>query len=1657
MAFLSRTLCSLIIALAAMAAAYPAAAQVRTIENTAQLVFSDNGIAKSALSNTVVFDTEPGMYPTRLSFYRMPRNFDYAELSCGDAPGVIHGAPISAETLSTMQEDDDSTNQSTAMVLDYANGNRDPNRVETQSIDVAVSGNTGKFIVTETGENTGVFAGGVSTTAPTSNAKGCMPSFPKNATLRISFSDGPDTIASSSEILIDPFGQVFNSITGALISGATVTLIDEATGQPARVFGDDGVSAYPSTVISGQSVTDAGGQVYTFGDGEYRFPFAAKGTYRLRVAPPGGYVAPSVVAPDAMPQTADNMFTVIDASYGRPFVLSDPEPLEVDIPLDPLPRGDLVLMKTASVREAAPGDTIVYTLRVQNPDDWQLRVINITDNLPAGLRYRPGSTRGASEPQVSADGRTLVFPVGDLDAQAAQDIRYMAEVRADARPGEAINRAVAWVQEDAAKSPEAAASVRIQPLLFADALTVIGRVTEGDCSVPEAQRKGVPNVRVLLEDGTWVTTDRDGLYHIEGARKGRHVVQMDVNTLARNLIPDQCADDTRWAGSNISRFIEGNGGALIRVDFHLRRNGELKPETDAAVLPRIADDAVASGGRTRWLIGQTPGIDWLFPDAGHNPRAPALRVAIKHLPGQRVALTLNNVPTDILAFDGTDQEGEVAVSLWTGLPLREGDNTLQARVLNADGTEAKVLNRTVHYANTPVKATFVPEHSRLIADGQNRPVIAVRLTDRDGKPVRAGTLATFTIEQPYVAAQTAEAEQTRQLSGLDRAAPAARVIGDDGLALVYLQPTLQTGSAHLVFTFVQDGMTQVSEMRPWLRAGAQKWVVVGFGSGTLGFDTLSRKTEAYASEGGDSITDGQLALYAKGRVKGEWLMTLAYDSDRKADARTGLLSTIDPDRYYTVYGDGTQQAYDAASQRKLYLRLERREYYALFGDFETGLTETELTRFSRTLNGVKTEYQGQRFGFRAFAARSDQRYARDEIRGNGLSGPYSLSQSDIIPNSDKVTLETRDRFRPEKVVESRLLTRHIDYDIDALSGTLRFREPILTYDAERNPVYIVVDYEVGGMGDQRLVAGGRATVRVNDRLTLGASLLKDEAANDAQVAGLDLKANITKNTEVRAEIATGGGQDYADAQAYRIEVTHHSARADITAYARRQETGFGVGQQSLGEGGTERQGIDGQVRLSEKWRVTGALWQQDRIDGPQNRVSGNVRLEYRRPQGTVFAGLEGASDSGFDEENPDSRQISRLLTLGGSQSLLKDRLQLTGQMQFALDGAQASTDFPVRHQVSAAYKVKDGVRLLAGHEIAEGETLRASQTRLGFEVTPWKGAKALSTMSRQTIGENGARTFANLGLNQSLPLGKRWTVDATFDAARTLSGEALNTDIVNPFRPVTASTDGETSTGDYVAATLGATYRATNWSWTGRLERRTSDTSNRWGVTSNVLRSLGQGKTVASGLRAYQVVREDGTATRFAAGDVALAWRPLDSRWSVLERLELRHESTEDGPLVSNRSRVAQETTRIVNNVAVNYSQFARRDEDGNRRNGYEISGYYGAKYVEGRYADDTWDGFIDMIGIEARHDLGKRFDIGFNVAATHGWTTGQVRYTYGPSLGFSPAKNVWLTVGYNMAGFHDRDFDEARYTRQGAYVTARFKFDQTTFNSAAQRLRGRR
>ena len=110
----------------------------------------------------------------------------------------------------------------------------------------------------------------------------------------------------------------------------------------------------------------------------------------------------------------------------------------------------------------------------------------------------------------------------------------------------------------------------------------------------------------------------------------------------------------------------------------------------------------------------------------------------------------------------------------------------------------------------------------------------------------------------------------------------------------------------------------------------------------------------------------------------------------------------------------------------------------------------------------------------------------------------------------------------------------------------------------------------------------------------------------------------------------------------------------------------------------------------------------------------------------------------------------------------------------------------------------------------------------------------------------------------------------------------------------------------------------------------------------------------------------------------------------------------------------------------------------------------YGAKFVKIPSAAVAYSGFTDHIGVETRYDITKKWDIGLRGSVLHSWHGGQFAYSFGPSTGYNIVENAWISLGYNVVGFEDKDFASAAYTAQGPYVKFRMKFDQQSVKDAA-------
>ena len=1050
-------------------------------------------------------------------------------------------------------------------------------------------------------------------------------------------------------------------------------------------------------------------------------------------------------------------------------------------------------------------------------------------------------------------------------------------------------------------------------------------------------------------------------------------------------------------------------------------------------LPEIDPNAGMPASQVETAIDSlAPGVALLLPERAWAPAIPTTKISVQHDPRQSVKVYLNDSPVSALNFDAMalNEKRTVAVSRWKGVDLANGDNEIRVIVSNADGSRARAITRNVYYSGPAIRGEIVEELSTLTADGNTRPVLAVRLLDRAGRPSRAGTTGTYRVDPPYRSWWDVENDRKNDLVLVGNREPTYRV-GTDGVAYLELEPTTQSGEVTLNLKFEH---LREQELRAWLKPAARDWILVGFAEGTAAYTTLSDNISAATAAGfeEDYTDEGRVAFFAKGSIKGEYLLTLAYDSARdREERRQRFENVVDPNAYYPLFGDSSEQRFEAPSQRKLYVKLERSQFFALFGDFDTGLSVTDLARYERRFNGFKSEFRGDNLGYTVFAAETSQAFHRDEIRGDGTSGLYQLSNTPIVANSDLVRIEVRDRFDSGQVLSSTKLARFLDYNLDPVSGTIFFKRPVPSRDTDFNPVYIVAEYETASTSADDVIAGGRGSIRVaDDAVEIGITRIDDSTTGaEADLTGIDMRWQVNDQTLVKAEYAktnatNGGGQQSGSAQS--IELEHNGENLDLRAYIREVGEDFGLGIQSAADKGFRRIGVDARATFAERFTVEGeAGWQQNlETEDIRNLVRGQLRYERKRL--TASLGLVHAEDEFEDGET----RKSDLAELGIQHEFFDGKLTLRASGSTALGNGDAeSTDFPTRVVLGADYSILKNVDLIAEWEDSSGQGIDATMTRLGVRAEPW-GRARVNTYLTEEVTEFGPRLFANVGLLQGFQLNERWTLDIGVDQSNTLSDASA--------RPL--DTDRELVSGslseDFLAFYTGAMFSADEWSANSRIEYRNSDSEERASFLFGWYRQPKNGHGLSASLTLLQ--SDTINASEVTAADMKAGWayRPAGSKWSFLDRLDLIYEDA-SSPTTS------QDSWRIVNNF------------NANRRLGTaaQVSLQYAFKYVRSDFDGDGYTGYTDLIGIDYRRGLKGKWDVGANASVYHSWQSDTVDYGVGLDVGYNVATNMWLTLGYNLAGFDDDDFSEARYTAQGPYLRFTMKADHHTL----QKIAGRR
>ncbi len=1042
-------------------------------------------------------------------------------------------------------------------------------------------------------------------------------------------------------------------------------------------------------------------------------------------------------------------------------------------------------------------------------------------------------------------------------------------------------------------------------------------------------------------------------------------------------------------------------------------------------LPLFADAALASAPSSAHHALPVASLEQLAPslDLGFVGLADydtvgvtQLAVRVKGRPGTTLRLRVNGRPLPETRVGRRVVAHAANVEAWEylGVELEPGVNVLEVAPPRSVG---RVALRVV--APGPLAHVALETPRRPIADGRTPAPLAIRLTDAKGVPVGARTIVTL---ETTLGAFTAP--------DLDPAAPGVQVAVEGGLAELALVAPATPGRARLGAAAGALRAASVVDFGPDLRP----LLALGSLEGTVSFGKLHRGPnaplhpetgfESWASQfrserrDGDASAVARGALFVKGRVFEDVLLTLGYATDKPEGLRR--FRDIQPEAFYPVYGDASVRGYEAQSTGRLYARADRGAASLLYGDFVTRGSGSvrSLAGYQRSLTGVQHHYEDERVRVDAFTSRERTRRRVDELPGLGVSGPYVLPGAPIVENSERVEVIVRDRNQPAVVLSANARSRFTDYEIDPFEGRIVFKQPVPSVDADLNPVYVRVGYEVESDGEPFWVSGAEARVKLTPRLEAGGSYVDDhDPEKPSELRSLSIAAKLSPKTTLEAEWAVTQRIGGSRGDGARFDLHHESGA--VQGYAFGSATGadfdnpgagFGAGRTEAGARLTGR--VDPRTSLRLEALYSADAFARDQRGGV---LVGVDRVLARGVQGELGVRVAGEDRrTGFEE--PTSYALRARL-----QAQAPGRPDVTGFAEYE----QSVMDARRLVAVGGEYRLAGRGRVYARHELVSslaGEwALRESQRRLstvlGVDTDVRPDTRVFSEY-RLGDGLSGREGEAALGLRNL------WTVDGVMRIGTSFER-------VSPLAGAT--------TGPATAVTGSIEYaEGERWKGSTRVEVRTSRASDGFLATMAAACRVDSSWTM---LGRHQLSFEDARASgtharlRFQLG---AAYRDATHEaWDALTRYEFRYDRDTGGSPFPHR--------RLAHVLALQSTG--------------PVGGALEATLGwAGKVASERADGFRGVTGAQrgsARASIafGRDWDASVAASAVVGRTLRQRRDALGAEIGRQLGAGVWLSAGWNRFGYEDDELAGTDWTREGGFLRIRARFDDELLRPA----RGRR
>jgi len=842
----------------------------------------------------------------------------------------------------------------------------------------------------------------------------------------------------------------------------------------------------------------------------------------------------------------------------------------------------------------------------------------------------------------------------------------------------------------------------------------------------------------------------------------------------------------------------------------------------------------------------------------------------------------------------------------------------------------------------------------------------------------------------------------------------------------------------------------------------------------------------------DFLSEGRLAFYLKGKLRGRYLLTAQADTqDRELeDLFRGLTRTdaqdvfrrLDPDLYYPVYGDDSSTWRDVDTQGRLYLRVDWDQSQALWGNYATGITGTEYGQYVRALYGGALNWRSlqatplgeARSQLKLFGAEAQSAPGHSEFLGTGGS-LYYLRHTDLLPGSEQVVLEVRDRTTGRTETRA-TLQQGVDYEIDDLQGRLILTRPLaqltrenvrsLTRDTPLDGYeqLLLVDYEYVPAGFSRDDGsyGARGRQWVGDHVAVGGTWVEENRSGDTyRLKGADVTLQAGRGTYLKMEqtrteataapvfYSDNGGLSFirrnpyagprsgtasaVDARANLRELGWTTRDWSVGAWWRDVDAGFSVARQDRGEPLREY-GAE----------FLGYLTDDLSLYGRHSRIEqGGLALEQSQLTAEWRLGTDGQLSGELRRvsETQPQQDVAALLAALGYRQRLGASWELYGTGQLTVDddgGAYEKNDL-----VTLGARYLFGDRSSVGGEVSSGSRGHGARVDAEYRMAP---DHSLYGSYSHSTDRGGSDPLFDTGLRSGWTVGQRWRLsnqanvynESQYLKERQQDGAGLVHTFGLDLYPAQGWNLGFTVMDGELASTAGRIdRRAYSVSggrtdavaqWSSKLEYRHdrgAEQREQWVTTHRLLYRLSEDWRFA--LRAnYADTRDRITPAadaRLVEANAGVAWRPQDStRWAGFGKVTYLYDVASLGQEGGNRYDQRSQVLSLegIRQLGARWEMAAK------------LAARWG-EYRTGRGTGPWLDSRADFAALQLRYRLLQTWE----GLAEHRWLKvrdGGVRKGWLVGVDRRLGENFKVGVGYNFTTFSDT-LTELEYDQKGVFL----------------------